>query len=80
MYTLDTDLRQLENVFLPVDDFERAIGEPSSNIPGVEPAIFVNGLSRLVRILQVALKHVRAKYTHLQEYRYMHVYTYECMK
>ena len=51
VHTLDTNLRQLENVLLPVNNFETAILEPSSNVPGVKPAVFVNGLSRLVWVL-----------------------------
>ena len=49
-------LRGLENVLAPVDDLDRSILEDLNHVSRHEPAIGVEGLSRLLRILEVALE------------------------
>ena len=49
-------LRQLENVFLAVDDLEAAPLDPHPHIPSVQPALVVQRLPRVDIILVVALE------------------------
>jgi len=53
-------LGKLEDVLLAVDDLERAVGLDLADIARVEPAVGVNGLARLLRLLVVALADRRA--------------------
>ena len=57
---MTSDLCQFEDVFLPIDDLECSVVQPSSNVSRVSPAILVDQLCRLHRILEVALHRVWA--------------------
>mmetsp|Transcript_17137 Transcript_17137/g.56251 ORF Transcript_17137/g.56251 Transcript_17137/m.56251 type:complete len:310 (-) Transcript_17137:1189-2118(-) len=58
-------LRELEDVFLTVDDAQAPLCRPSPNVARVEPAGGVERLARLLLQLVVAPKHARASHAHL---------------
>ena len=48
-------LRQLEDIFRPVNDFERSIRKDLNNIACAEPAIVVESLARFFRIFVISM-------------------------
>ena len=48
-------LREFEDVLGAVDDPEGAVGQPLADVSGMEPAVGVYSLPRLLRVLVVAL-------------------------
>lgn len=40
--------------------------KPFSNVPSVEPAVFIQGLCSLLRVFQVPLEHISSLYTDLK--------------
>ena len=58
-------LRELEDVFLAVDDLEALPGQPGAHIPGVEPPLLVDGLPRLLLVLVVPLEDGGAPHANL---------------
>lgn len=60
-----TDLSQLEDVFLAVNDFEAATGQPGADISSVQPPILVQHLLGLLLILEVPLEDRGAPHTNL---------------
>ena len=58
-YGACTYLCQFENMLLPVNNLQRSIVKPSSDVPRVGPTIFIDELSRLLWIFEVPPDYVK---------------------
>jgi len=59
------NLVQFKNVLLPVNQAQRALGGPGTNVSCVKPALLVQRFQRLRRVLVVTFEHVVTSEAHL---------------